>query len=122
MHRRQWQGQLRWRGWGKASMFARAEVRRPKPASTTLDQLVAITNPVWFYSAQLPPYDVERRALFHTERRPDGSWSSMRPLPGAAVAGSGSGSGSFAGFRAPWPAWRTARSWCWASRPTTVCG
>ncbi|MCX5015288.1 CehA/McbA family metallohydrolase [Streptomyces sp. NBC_00555] len=94
-------GQLRWRGWGKASMFARAEVRRPKPASTTLDQLVAITNPVWFYSAQLPPYDVERRALFHTERRPDGSWSSMRPLPGAAVAGSGSGSGSgsFAGVQ-----------------------
>ncbi len=89
-------GRLRWRGWGKASLFARAEVRRPKPASTTLDQLVAITNPVWFYSAQLPPYDVERRALFHTERRPDGSWSSMRPLPGA---GEGAGAASFAGVQ-----------------------
>ncbi|MFB7462658.1 CehA/McbA family metallohydrolase [Streptomyces sp. NPDC056224] len=87
-------GQLRWRGWGKASLFARAEVRRPEPASTTLDQLVAVTNPVWFYSAQLPPYDVERRALFHTERRPDGSWSSMRPLPGAAA-----GTASFAGVQ-----------------------
>ncbi|MFH9799195.1 MULTISPECIES: CehA/McbA family metallohydrolase [Streptomyces] len=86
-------GQLRWRGWGRASMFARAEVRRPKPASTTLDQLVAITNPVWFYSAQLPPYDVERRVLFHTERRPDGSWSGMRPLPGAV------GAASFAGVQ-----------------------
>ncbi|MEU9234137.1 CehA/McbA family metallohydrolase [Streptomyces subrutilus] len=85
-------GRLRWRGWGKASLFARAEVRRLKPASTTLDQLVAITNPVWFHSAQLPPYDVERRTLFHTERRPDGSWSSMRPLPGAA------GAVSFAGL------------------------
>ncbi|MFI1942377.1 CehA/McbA family metallohydrolase [Streptomyces virginiae] len=90
-------GQLRWRGWGKASLFARAEVRRPKPASTTLDQLVAITNPVWFYAAQLPPYDVERRVLFHTERRPDGSWGGMRPLPGAA--GSGSGAGSFTGMQ-----------------------
>ncbi|MET9605198.1 CehA/McbA family metallohydrolase [Streptomyces sp. NPDC006512] len=87
-------GQLRWRGWGKASLFARAEVRRLKPASTTLDQLVALTNPVWFYSAQLPPYDVERRALFHTERRPDGSWAGMRPLPGAAA-----GSASFAGIQ-----------------------
>ncbi|QGV76882.1 CehA/McbA family metallohydrolase [Streptomyces ficellus] len=86
-------GRLRWRGWGKASLFARAEVRRPKPASTTLDQLVAITNPVWFHSARLPPYDVERRALFHTERRPDGSWSSMRPLPGAAGE-----TGAFAGI------------------------
>ncbi|MFD9103633.1 CehA/McbA family metallohydrolase [Streptomyces virginiae] len=86
-------GQLRWRGWGKASMFARAEVRRPRPASTTLDQLVAITNPVWFYSARLPPYDVERRVLFHTERRPDGSWSGMRPLPGAV------GAASFAGVQ-----------------------
>ncbi|MFJ5550093.1 CehA/McbA family metallohydrolase [Streptomyces sp. NPDC093225] len=84
-------GQLRWRGWGKASLFARAEVRRLKPASTTLDQLVAITNPIWFYSPQLPPYDVERRTLFHTERRPDGSWSSMRPLPGAAGASAFSG-------------------------------
>ncbi|MFF7297070.1 CehA/McbA family metallohydrolase [Streptomyces sp. NPDC008265] len=79
-------GSLRWRGWGKGSLFARAEIRRPKPASTTLDQLVALTNPVWFHSAQLPPYDVERRALFHTERRPDGSWRSMRPLPGVAGA------------------------------------
>ncbi|MFG2771086.1 CehA/McbA family metallohydrolase [Streptomyces sp. NPDC048350] len=87
-------GQLRWRGWGKASLFARAEVRRLKPASTTLDQLVAITNPVWFYTAQLPPYDVERRALFHSERRPDGSWSSMRPLPGASA-----GEASFAGVQ-----------------------
>ncbi|MEU7011156.1 CehA/McbA family metallohydrolase [Streptomyces sp. NPDC046332] len=87
-------GQLRWRGWGKASLFARAEVRRLKPASTTLDQLVAITNPVWFYSAQLPPYDVERRALFHSERCPDGSWSSMRPLPGASA-----GEASFAGVQ-----------------------
>ncbi|MFF4324170.1 CehA/McbA family metallohydrolase [Streptomyces sp. NPDC001568] len=81
-------GRLHWRGWGKASLFARAEVRRPKPASTTLDQLVALTNPVWFHSARLPPYDVERRALFHTERRPDGSWSGMRPLPGTAGAAS----------------------------------
>ncbi|MGW8781391.1 CehA/McbA family metallohydrolase [Streptomyces sp. NPDC055796] len=86
-------GRLRWRGWGKASMFARAEVRRLGPASTTLDQLVAITNPVWFYSAQQPPYDVERRVLFHTERRTDGSWSSMRPLPGAV------GAASFAGVQ-----------------------
>ncbi|MFJ5810896.1 CehA/McbA family metallohydrolase [Streptomyces sp. NPDC093093] len=78
-------GRLRWRGWGKASLFVRAEVRRPKPASTTLDQLVALTNPVWFYAAQRPPYDVERRTLFHTERRPDGSWGSMRPLPGAGA-------------------------------------
>ncbi|QES51799.1 hypothetical protein DEJ50_32050 [Streptomyces venezuelae] len=87
-------GRLHWRGWGKASLFARAEVRRPKPASTTLDQLVALTNPVWFYSAQLPPYDIERRALFHTVRRPDGSWSSMRPLPGAAA-----GTASFSGVQ-----------------------
>ncbi|MFJ7154280.1 CehA/McbA family metallohydrolase [Streptomyces sp. NPDC101118] len=86
-------GQLRWRGWGKACLFARAEVRRPRPASTTLDQLVAVTNPVWFHSAQLPPYDVERRTLFHTERRPDGTWSSMRPLPGA------DGAASFAGLQ-----------------------
>ncbi|MCB5178830.1 CehA/McbA family metallohydrolase [Streptomyces antimicrobicus] len=86
-------GRLRWRGWGRASMFARAEVRRPRPASTTLDQLVALTNPIWFSSAQLPPYDVEQRTLFHTERRPDGSWGGMRPLPGAA------GAASFAGVQ-----------------------
>ncbi|MGW7173015.1 CehA/McbA family metallohydrolase [Streptomyces xanthophaeus] len=87
-------GRLHWRGWGKASLFARAEVRRLKPASTTLDQLVALTNPVWFHSARLPPYDVERRALFHTERRRDGSWSSMRPLPAATAA-----TGSFTGIQ-----------------------
>ncbi|MEU5149179.1 CehA/McbA family metallohydrolase [Streptomyces yangpuensis] len=81
-------GRLRWRGWGGASMFARAEVRRPEPASTTLDQLVALTNPVWFHSARLPPSDVQRRVLHHTERSPDGSWSSVRPLPGAVGAAS----------------------------------
>ncbi|GGX25736.1 hypothetical protein [Streptomyces chryseus] len=55
---------------------------------------MAVTNPVWFYSARLPPYDVEGRALFHTERRPDGSWTSMRPLPGAVL-----GAASFAGVQ-----------------------
>ncbi|MFD7629925.1 CehA/McbA family metallohydrolase [Streptomyces sp. NPDC059851] len=84
-------GRLHWRGWGKASLFARAEVRRLKPASTTLDQLVAVTNPIWFYSASLPPYDVEQRTLFATERAPDGSWSSMRPLPGPQDAASFTG-------------------------------
>ncbi|MEV8533803.1 CehA/McbA family metallohydrolase [Streptomyces sp. NPDC051211] len=79
-------GRLHWRGWGKASLFARAEVRRLKPASTTLDQMVAITNPVWFHPAGLPPYPIEERTFFQTERRPDGSWSSMRPLPGPGSA------------------------------------
>ncbi|MFD0007894.1 CehA/McbA family metallohydrolase [Streptomyces sp. NPDC127178] len=39
---------LEWTGWGKASRFARVEVRRLQPGSTTLDQMVALTNPVWF--------------------------------------------------------------------------
>ncbi|MEU9130583.1 CehA/McbA family metallohydrolase [Kitasatospora sp. NPDC048540] len=48
---------LHWRGWGKASLFTRAEVRRLKPAWTVLDQMVAVTNPIWFYNAPVlsPP-------------------------------------------------------------------
>ncbi|MFI0813071.1 CehA/McbA family metallohydrolase [Streptomyces echinatus] len=76
-------GRLHWRGWGKASLFARAEVRRLQPGSSTLDQMVALTNPVWFYGAARPPYAIEKRALFRSARRPDGSWTGMRPLPGA---------------------------------------
>ncbi|MGW4686578.1 CehA/McbA family metallohydrolase [Streptomyces sp. NPDC004244] len=87
-------GRLHWRGWGKASLFARAEVRRLVPASTTLDQMVAVTNPVWFHAANLPPYAVEQRTLFVTRRAPDGSWSSMRPLPGAQNAPSFTGVGT----------------------------
>ncbi|MFF7751645.1 CehA/McbA family metallohydrolase [Streptomyces sp. NPDC007971] len=86
-------GQLHWRGWGKASLFARAEVRRLQPGSTTLDQMVAITNPVWFYSANRPPYAIEKRVLFQSARRPDGSWTRMRPLPGAG------GDAAFAGIQ-----------------------
>ncbi len=77
-------GQLRWRGWGKASLFARAEVRRLQPGSSTLDQMVALTNPVWFYAADRPPYAVEKRVLFHSTRKPDGNWTGMRPLRGVA--------------------------------------
>lgn len=77
-------GQLRWRGWGKASLFARAEVRRLQPGSSTLDQMVAITNPVWFYAANRPPYAVEKRVLFQSARKPDGNWTGMRPLRGVA--------------------------------------
>ncbi|MBL1082368.1 CehA/McbA family metallohydrolase [Streptomyces actinomycinicus] len=78
-------GRLHWRGWGKASLFARAEVRRLRPGSSTLDQMVALTNPVWFYGADRPPYAVERRVLFQSTRRADGTWTSMRPLPGTDV-------------------------------------
>ncbi|MFG2603171.1 CehA/McbA family metallohydrolase [Streptomyces sp. NPDC048514] len=45
------QAQLRWRGWGKASMFARLEVRRMEPAWTVLTQMVAFTNPIWFHGS-----------------------------------------------------------------------
>ncbi|GEC10661.1 phosphoesterase [Streptomyces spinoverrucosus] len=41
-------GEVHWKGWGKASGFARVEVRRQQPTSTTLDQMVAISNPIWF--------------------------------------------------------------------------
>ncbi|MFF5448712.1 CehA/McbA family metallohydrolase [Streptomyces sp. NPDC012888] len=74
---------LHWRGWGKASLFARAEVRRPEPAWTVPNQMVAVANPIWFYGRQLPPYPIDQRTLFLTGRAADGGWSSMRPLPGA---------------------------------------
>ncbi|MFG2291922.1 CehA/McbA family metallohydrolase [Streptomyces sp. NPDC048603] len=85
---------LHWRGWGKASLFARAEVRRLEPAWTVPNQMVAVTNPVWFYGRQLPPYPIEQRTLFLAGRAADGSWSGTRPLPGAG------GSVSFDGVQA----------------------
>ncbi|MFJ3922169.1 CehA/McbA family metallohydrolase [Streptomyces sp. NPDC090022] len=85
---------LHWRGWGRASLFARAEVRRPEPAWTVPNQMVAVTNPIWFYGRPLPPYAIDGRTLFLAERAADGGWGGTRPLPGAG------GAAAFDGVRA----------------------
>ncbi|MEV7418365.1 CehA/McbA family metallohydrolase [Streptomyces sp. NPDC089919] len=79
-------GRLDWRGWGYASVFARAEVRRPKPGSSTLDQMVALTNPVWFGPAPTPkPVYQGGQTFLHTVRSANG-WSQVAPLPGIGGA------------------------------------
>lgn len=78
-------GQLTWKGWGKASIFARVEVRRPKPGTSTLDQMVCLSNPVWFNMPPLPTVSVEQQTFFQTVRYPS-SWTEVRALPGAATA------------------------------------
>lgn len=81
-------GELRWRGWGKASMFARVDVRRMVPAWTVLSQMVAFTNPVWFYGAPTvndPNVPAVRPRGQATPEVPFGtSGTSERALPGMA--------------------------------------
>ncbi|MFJ9789626.1 CehA/McbA family metallohydrolase [Streptomyces globosus] len=87
-------GRLHWRGWGRGSLFARAEVRRLKPASTTLDRLVAATNPIWFHAAGLAPHDAGQRTLVAAVRAADGSWGRHTALPGVRGAPAFAGVGA----------------------------
>ncbi|WP_432020989.1 CehA/McbA family metallohydrolase [Streptomyces sp. 1222.5] len=80
-------GVLRWRGWGKASMFARVDVRRMEPAWTVLSQMVAFTNPVWFYGpatvndpSTIPA--IRPRGAATSEVPFGTSGTTERPLPG----------------------------------------
>ncbi|MEU6709557.1 CehA/McbA family metallohydrolase [Streptomyces wuyuanensis] len=118
-------GQLDWRGWGKASFFARAEVRRPKPGTTTLDQMVALSNPVWFGDPlpgtggkdQAPPNP--RQKFFHTIRAANGAWADMEPTGAgalspflgsqASVAGMPNGSTQVVGVASDGKLWLTIR-------------
>ncbi|MFG2638717.1 CehA/McbA family metallohydrolase [Streptomyces sp. NPDC048362] len=84
-------GRIAWNGWGWASIFARAEVRRPKPGASshgvsTLDQMVALSNPVWLGSAPTPkPIYQGGQTFLHTSRRPAG-WTPTAPVPGLGGA------------------------------------
>ncbi|MEV6833814.1 CehA/McbA family metallohydrolase [Streptomyces sp. NPDC051133] len=115
-------GRLDWHGWGIASVFARAEVRRPEPGSSTLDQMVALSNPVWFGPAPAPRpvYEGGQTFLF-ASRHPDGSWTTPDPVPGvgtdptfagpqAAVAAMPDGSTQLLGLRGDNSLWFTDRS------------
>ncbi|WP_406190693.1 CehA/McbA family metallohydrolase [Streptomyces sp. NBC_01017] len=79
-------GVLRWRGWGKASMFARVDVRRMEPSWSVLSQMVAFTNPIWFYGTPTvsdPNVPAIRLRGHATPEIPFGtSGTSERALPG----------------------------------------
>ncbi len=113
-------GRLDWRGWGLASVFARVEVRRPKPGSSTLDQMVALTNPVWFGPAPTPkPVYQGGQTFLHTVRYPD-SWARVAPVPGiggaptfngprASLTGLPDGSAAAVALHSDNTLWTTAR-------------
>ncbi|MCX4781629.1 CehA/McbA family metallohydrolase [Streptomyces sp. NBC_01264] len=79
-------GHLNWRGWGLGSVFARVEVRRPKPGSSTLDQMVALSNPVWFGPAPTPKPVYQGGQTFLSTVRYPNSWSAVAPMPGIGGA------------------------------------
>ncbi|MFD0008586.1 CehA/McbA family metallohydrolase [Streptomyces sp. NPDC127178] len=87
------QGRVSWRGWARGSMFVRAEARRLKPGSSTIDQMVALTNPVFFRGAARRA-EPQGQRLIHTVRQADGSWT-----PVADVAAR-RGTGAFRGTQA----------------------
>ncbi|MEJ8646355.1 CehA/McbA family metallohydrolase [Streptomyces sp. MS1.HAVA.3] len=110
-------GQLRWRGWARPPCSPGPRCAGPSPPPPRW------TN--WW------PSPTRCGSTPHNCPRTTSS-SARSSTPSAAATGRGAACARCRappsaplrsrGSRAPWPACRTAPWWCWASRPTTVCG